>query len=131
MYKIQPLVESGYDFAAMYAEKQEVVRNATGLEFNLSDIVKFLQRQTNNFTLDNNVAHDLDNAIYETYLKFEKSRTPEIEEVEEDEIPTPKVEKTEEEERQELIEAIELLEMLGDDADEEAKEALEILKTLI
>ena len=68
-YKIQPLVESGYDFAALFPEKQESVRQSTGLEFYLDSVVKFLQKQTNNFTIDNTVAHDLDNAIYNLVQK--------------------------------------------------------------
>jgi hypothetical protein len=34
-YKIQPLVEANYDFAKLYSDKQEAVRMATGLDFNL------------------------------------------------------------------------------------------------
>ena len=63
-YKIQALIESGYNFSTLYPEKQDSVRENTGLDFALDNIVKFLQRQTNNFTIDNSVAHDLDNAIF-------------------------------------------------------------------
>ena len=118
-YKIQPLVESGYDFAALFPEKQDAVRQSTGLEFYLDSIVKFLQKQTNNFTIDNPIAHDLDNAIYNL---VQKAGVP---------MAEPMAEPTEEEKRQSYIEAIELLEMLGDDADESAKEAIEILKSLL
>jgi hypothetical protein len=123
-YKIQPLVEANYDFAKLYSDKQEAVRQATGLDFNLENIVKFLQRQTNNFTVDNPVAHDLDNAIFNIVTKYDKESGKERG----DEEP---LEKSEEETRKDILEAIELLELLGEDADEETKEALEILKTLV
>ena len=125
-YKIQPLVESGYDFATLYPEKQEAVRESSGLDFYLDSIVKFMQKQTNNFTVDNAVAHDLDNAIYNLVQKagmpMPAGAPAPIE---------PISEPTEEEKRQSYIEAIELLEMLGDDADEQAKEAIDILKSLL
>jgi len=124
-YKIQPLVESGYDFAALFPEKQDAVRQSTGLEFYLDSIVKFLQKQTNNFTIDNPIAHDLDNAIYNL---VQKAGVPMAEPMP---APMPMAEPTEEEKRQSYIEAIELLEMLGDDADESAKEAIDILKSLL
>jgi hypothetical protein len=71
-YKIQAFVESGFDFAGLFPEKQEAIRTATGMDFNLDSIVKFLQKQTNNFTIDNNIAHDLDSAIYKIILKSQQ-----------------------------------------------------------
>jgi hypothetical protein len=137
-YKIKHLVEEGYDFKKLYLEKQEELRTQTGLDFDLETIVLFLQKQTNNFTIDNPIAHDLDNAIYGIVEKHGKEygeahieEAPKEPETPKEEIRIPEIEKSEEEQRAELIEAIELLEMLGDDADEEAKEALEILKSLI
>jgi hypothetical protein len=128
-YKIQPLVESGYDFAALFPEKQDAVRQSTGLEFYLDSIVKFLQKQTNNFTIDNPIAHDLDNAIYNL---VQKAGVPMAEPMPAPmPMAEPMAEPTEEEKRQSYIEAIELLEMLGDDADESAKEAIDILKSLL
>ena len=122
-YKIQPLVEAGYDFKAVYPEKQRTVREATNLDFYLDGIVQFLQRTTNNFTIENSIAHDLDDAIYNIVEKY-KAENPS----KEDEAkPQP----SEEEQKAELMSAIELLEMLGDDIDDEAKEALEILKSLV
>ena len=122
-YKIQPLVEAGYDFKTVYPEKQRTVREATNLDFYLDGIVQFLQRTTNNFTIENSIAHDLDDAIYNIVEKY-KGENPS----KEDEAkPQP----TEEEQKAELMSAIELLEMLGDDIDDEAKEALEILKSLV
>ena len=76
-YKIKELVEQGYDFLALFPEKQESVRRTTGLDFDLESVVKFLQRQTNNFTIDNQVAHDLDDAIYALIVKaFGKEKPP-------------------------------------------------------
>jgi len=122
-YKIQPLVEAGYDFKTVYPEKQRTVREATNLDFYLDGIVQFLQRTTNNFTIENSIAHDLDDAIFNIVEKY-KGENPS----KEDEAkPQP----TEEEQKAELMSAIELLEMLGDDIDDEAKEALEILKSLV
>ena len=120
-YKIQALIESGYNFSTLYPEKQDSVRENTGLDFALENIVKFLQKQTNNFTIDNSVAHDLDNAIFKIVSK----------KAEEEGGAEPPLEKSEEETRAEIMEAIELLEMLGEDADESTKEALEILKSLV
>ena len=77
-YKIQPLVESGYDFSGVFPEKQQTVRSLTGLDFNLTDIVKFLQKQTNNFSIENPIAHDLDSAIFDLVKKNDaKSEPPE------------------------------------------------------
>jgi len=126
-YKIQSLVDNNYDFKQLYPDKQDAVRKATGMDFYLDSIVSFLQRQTNNFTIENSIAHDLDNAIYEIVERYnaEKGKM---------ELPEPEesgLEKTEEETRVEILEAIELLEMLGEDADEATKEALEILKSLV
>ena len=124
-YKIKQLVEEGYDFKKLYPEKQEAVRQQTGLDFYLESIVMFLQKQTNNFTIDNPIAHDLDNAIYGIVQKYGKENGKEP-------MPMPlPQELSEEEKRQELLDAIELLEMLGDDADEQSKEALEILKSIV
>lgn len=137
-YKIQELVENGFDFSQVYPEKQQAVRESTGLDFDLAGIVKFLQRQTNNFTTENPVAKDLDNAVFVLVQKWQgESGTPEPEPVEdksaEEEVKKQLevVEKTEEEKQAEIREAIEVLEMLGDDLDEEQKDALEILKSLL
>lgn len=138
-YKIQELVENGFDFSQVYPEKQQAVRESTGLDFDLAGIVKFLQRQTNNFTTENPVAKDLDNAVFVLVQKWqgERGETPEPKPVEdkpvEEEVKkqVEVVEKTEEEKQAEIREAIEVLEMLGDDLDEEQKDALEILKSLL
>jgi hypothetical protein len=124
MYKIQPLVESNFDFSLINPQAQREVAEASGVDFDLSSIVKFLQKQTNNFTIENTIAKDLDEAIFKSYQKYQSEKGGEKVEVEVKEI-------TPEEQEQGIREAIELLEMLGDDADESEKEALEILKSLI
>lgn len=70
-YKIQTYVERGYNFAELFPDKQEAIRTATGLDFNLQQVVDFLKVQTNNFTTDNPVAHDLDEAVYKIIMKKE------------------------------------------------------------
>ena len=127
MYKIQPLVESNFDFSLINPQAQREVAEASGVDFDLSSIVKFLQKQTNNFTIDNTIARDLDEAIFKSYQKYQSEKGGEKVEVEVE----VKKELTPEEQEQGIKEAIELLEMLGDDASVEEKEALEILKSLI
>jgi hypothetical protein len=122
MYKIQPLVESNFDFSIINPQAKREVAEASCLDFVLSSIVKFLQKQTNNFTIENTIAKDLDEAIFKSYEKYKSEKGGEKVEVKE---ITP------EEQEQGIREAIVILEMLGDDADESEKEALEILKSLI
>jgi len=76
MYKIKTLVEDNFDFSVIFPEKQDSVRTASGLDFNLSEIVSFLQKQTNNFTIDNPIAKDLDDAIFKLYDKYKKEFLP-------------------------------------------------------
>ena len=75
-YKIQELTEQGYDFTALFPQKQESVRASTGLDFDLESIVKFLQKQTNNFSIDNQLAHDLDDAIFALVKKSGDEKKP-------------------------------------------------------
>ncbi len=85
MYKIKQLLDDNVDFNEIFADKQKSVRENTGLDFDLNGIVLFLQKQTNNFTIDNTIAKDLDEAIYKIYQQFEKEKAPEKTEP----IPTP------------------------------------------
>ena len=106
-YKIQELVESGFDFSQVYPEKQQAVRESTGLDFDLAGVVKFLQRQTNNFTTENPVAKDLDNAVFVLVEKWKsESGTPKAESVEDADKEVEKelkvAEKTEEEKQAKL-----------------------------
>jgi hypothetical protein len=85
MYNLKNLVESGFDFSVLYPEEQETVRKATGLDFNISEIVMFLQKQTNNFTVENTIAKDLDDAIFKTVKKYqEQNKEEEKEEIKEE-----------------------------------------------
>jgi len=68
-YLIKPYVESGFDFSTLFPETQKQLLEVTGYDFTLSEVAKFLQKQTNNFTIDNPVAHDLDSAIYKLIVK--------------------------------------------------------------
>lgn len=136
-YKIQELVESGFDFYQVYPEKQQAVRESTGMDFDLAGVVKFLQRQTNNFTTENPVAKDLDNAVFVLVEKWKSESGGGMQEPEPvDDKATEEIkkelkvaEKTEEEIQADIREAIELLEQL-ENLDEQEKEALEILKSL-
>lgn len=89
MYKIKTLVEDNFDFSVIFPEKQDSVRTASGLDFNLSEIVSFLQKQTNNFTIDNPIAKDLDDAIFKLYEKYKKEFLPQEPEPELTPIETP------------------------------------------
>ena len=125
-YVIEPLVKSGFNFNALFPERQSEVRQQTGLDFDLASIVKFLQKQTNNFTIDNPVAKDLDTAIYKLVQKSEEK--PEATKAPEEQpaIPT----KTEEEKTVEILEAVELLYPLYEEGNEEIRSAYELMKEL-
>jgi hypothetical protein len=112
MYKIQPLVESNFDFSLINPQAQREVAEASGVDFDLSSIVKFLQKQTNNFTIENTIAKDLDEAIFKSYEKYKSEKGGEKVEVE---VESDQVE-------QGIREAIEILETLGDDASEEERQ---------
>jgi hypothetical protein len=112
MYKIQPLVESNFDFSLINPQAQREVAEASGVDFDLSSIVKFLQKQTNNFTIENTIAKDLDEAIFKSYEKYKSEKGGEKVEV--------KVESDQVEEG--IKQSIEILDMLGDDASEEEKQ---------
>ena len=120
MYKIQPLVESNFDFSLINPQAQREVAEASGVDFDLSSIVKFLQKQTNNFTIENTIAKDLDEAIFKSYEKYKSEKGGEKVELEVKEITS---------EEQGIKEAIEILETLGDDASEE--ERLQTLESII
>jgi hypothetical protein len=70
LYKTKKLIENGVNFSAIYSNKQEQVKDLTGFDFNLSNIVSFLKKQTNDFTIQNSLAFDIDNQIYSIYMKW-------------------------------------------------------------
>ena len=70
LYKTKKLIENGVNFSAIYSNKQEQVKDLTGFDFNLSNIVSFLKKQTNDFTVQNSLAFDIDAQIYSIYMKW-------------------------------------------------------------
>jgi hypothetical protein len=70
LYKTKKLIENGVNFSAIYSNKQEQVKDLTGFDFNLSNIVSFLKKQTNDFTVQIPLAFDIDAQIYSIYMKW-------------------------------------------------------------
>lgn len=68
-YKTQELVDKGVDFSTIYPEKQTAVKEMTGFDFNLSNIVSFLKKETDNYQKQLPLALELDKHIYAIYLK--------------------------------------------------------------
>ena len=75
-YKTQELVDKGVDFSKIYPEKQSVVKEMTGFDFNLESIVLFLKKETDNYKIQTPLALDLDKHIYNIYLKSIKNTKP-------------------------------------------------------
>lgn len=73
MYQIPELISRGIDFDAVYAEKQGVVKTATGMDFGLGQIVELIKAETNNFSKSNRIAEDIDRAVYDLTKKWLKS----------------------------------------------------------
>lgn len=71
-YKTHKLLDEGVNFGNVYSDKQEIVKEMTGFDFNLSNIVSFLKKETDNFTKTIDLALDLDRHIYAIYLKWVK-----------------------------------------------------------
>lgn len=117
MYKIKKLLDDNVNFSEIYSEKQASVRENTGLDFDLNGIVLFLQKQTNNFTIDNTIAKDLDEAIYKIYEQYSREKQPQPEE---EPMPMPT-----EPEPSESEEANAIMSMLLIDVEEEEKGAIE------
>jgi hypothetical protein len=70
LYKTKKLIENGVNFNAIYTQKQSKVKEITGLSFSLANIVTFLKEQTDNFTVQNSLAFDVDAQIYSIYTKW-------------------------------------------------------------
>ena len=75
-YKTQSLIAEGVDFSKVYSDKQEVVKEMTGFDFNLSNIVSFMKKETDNFSKKIELALDLDRHINAIYLKWLSSEKP-------------------------------------------------------
>ena len=127
MYKIKKLVEDNYDFSAVSVGKQDEVRAATDLDFDLGSIVKFLQKQTNNFTVENTIAKDLDDAIYKVVEQYESEKGGGKKEVEV-EVEEEVSDKLNPQQIADLTSTLEGMELAFDDLSEEDKEIYEILK---
>ena len=63
-YKLPQLIKENYDFSNLVPTEQAQVQNKLSVAFNLSDIVTYIQKGTNNFRVENPIAVDLDNEIY-------------------------------------------------------------------
>jgi hypothetical protein len=88
-YKIKQLVDNGYDFNAVFPDKQKLVRDTTEMDFTLGEIVEFLKRETNNFTKKNQIAIDLDEAIFKLVSEYEEEKTAKEAPAEPTAVPTP------------------------------------------
>jgi hypothetical protein len=123
-YKTHKLLDEGVNFGNVYSDKQEIVKEMTGFDFNLSNIVSFLKKETDNFTKTIDLALDLDRHIYAIYLKWAKGG----------EQITPTVTETVDD-NAETLEAIAFLEELSvmqkGKEKKETLEAIEFMKELL
>jgi hypothetical protein len=126
-FKTQELQDKGVNFASIFPEKQSAVKEMTGFDFDLSNIVLFLKKETDNFSkTDNPLASELDKYIYSIYLKYsgvpsaDKKSKPKAEEQE------PTENKTIAKLMKEIADVQELMEMEEGDDDMVAKLKKEI-----
>jgi hypothetical protein len=125
-YKTHELMDKGVNFNAIYPEKQEVVKQMTGVDFTLPQIVMFLKKQTDNFEKQMPLATDIDNSIYAVYLKWKDEKA----------TPTPSTPFSENEAVKRYLAEIEDLKVLIDiETDEKVinkyQKEIEDLQTLI
>jgi hypothetical protein len=73
-YKTKELLDSNVNFAAIYDEKQDKVKEMTGFDFNLDDIVRFLKSETDNFQNPIELAKEIDTAIFNIYTNWMKEK---------------------------------------------------------
>ena len=148
-YQLPPLVKENFDFSNLYPEKQSEVQKSLSVAFNLSEVVNYIQKATNNFRVENQIAMDVDNEIYDIYKKYmeaEGKAEPKAEPKEEKfEAPSGDIiisdtakELYSPEEIQEWVENIENLTILLEDRDSyddktimEWEETIENLKILL
>lgn len=90
-YQTQQLLDKGVNFATIYPEKQGVVKEMTGFDFDLQNIVSFLQKETENFTIVLPLALEIDKNIISIYNKYQTSQGKKTEPK-----PEPKAEAKEE-----------------------------------
>jgi len=87
-YKLPQLIKENYDFSNLVPTEQAEVQNKLSVAFNLSDIVTYIQKGTNNFRVENPIAIDLDNEIYK--IAIDKSQGQGQPEPKGEEPPMPK-----------------------------------------
>jgi hypothetical protein len=132
-YKTKELLDSKVNFAAIYFDKQERIKEMTGFDFNLADIVRFVKSETDNFQNQIELAMEIDKAIYGIYNNWiretgEKQPAP---------APTPAPAQEQSSEAAEWQEAVDTLKMLIEDGDaskkqiKEWQEAVDTLEMLL
>jgi hypothetical protein len=110
LYKTKKLIENGVNFNAIYTQKQGKVKEITGLSFSLANIVTFLKEQTDNFSVQNSLAFDIDAQIYSIYTKWLN---------ETDNAPKSEVEPENEDVKKLMLEISDLNELLEMEDDEQ------------
>ena len=92
-YQLAPLVKENFDFSKLYPAQQAEVQKSLSVAFKLSEVVNYVQKATNNFRVENQIAMDVDNEIYDIYKKYmegEGKAEPKAEPKEEEiEVETP------------------------------------------
>jgi hypothetical protein len=131
-YKTKELLDSKVNFAAIFFEKQDKVKEMTGFDFNLADIVRFLKSETDNFQNPIELAIEIDKAIYGIYQNWSKEKAPK-ESTPSEPIPTETedVEITDEMNIEAIDFMIELLPDLTGEDKESTIEAIEFVNELL
>ncbi len=131
-FKTQELTSKGVDFNAIYPDKQDAVKQMTGFDFNLSNIVSFLKKETNDYEKQTPLALDIDKHIYSVYLKWQQAegKSTEDKKTEEQKASEPTYD-----DNAETLEAISFLEELASDQKgkdkKETLQAIEFMKELL
>lgn len=124
-YKTEKLLLDGVDFGNIFSEKQSVVKEMTGFDFNLESIVKFLKMETGDFKTQIPLAIDIDNQIYSIYTKWKKGEGKQEPDEDDESMPQEQPMPSDEDN----IEAIELMfDLLPDD---DTQEAIELMIELL
>ena len=122
-YKTKELLDSKVNFASIYFDKQERIKEMTGFDFSLADIVRYIKSETENFQNYIELAVEIDKAIYGIYNNWVRETGQK--EAEPTPAPSPAAEPSEDD----TIEAIELMfELLPDD---DTQEAIELMIELL
>lgn len=132
-YKTENLLREGVNFAALFPDKQDVVKEMTGFQFDLSKIVTFLKKETNDFKNQIPLAIDIDNQIYSIYMKWMKGSGKQEPKDDSEEEPIPQ-DSAEVAEWKEAIQTLKTI--IKDDLGTEEEvaqwqEAIDILESLL